>query len=80
LTIGHDTSSSKTFFPHFLKQEGSKVVFADVAGLQDTAGDLIDIINCLINKSIFNRASHICFLIPFTHGLIEESRGVELRK
>lgn len=56
------------------------MIFADIAGLQDTSGEMIDIINSLINKSIFNRAKSLSFLIPLTHTLIQESRGVELRK
>ena len=67
MTIGHDYASSKTFFPHFLKKEGSNIIFADIAGFQDTGGNVIDIINALINKSIFNRAANICFLVPFIH-------------
>jgi len=79
LTIGHNNAASQTFFPHFLKKEGADIMFADIAGLQDTSGNIIDIINSLINKSIFNRAARICFLVPFIHSQIEEARGKHLR-
>ena len=64
--IGHSASKSQTFLPYF-KQIDDKKFFADIAGFHDTCGDLIEFINCFVNKKIFLRANHVKFLFPVTH-------------
>lgn len=54
--------------------------FADIAGFHDTSGDLIEFINCFVNKKIFLRANHVKFLFPVTHSQITTNRGVEVRE
>ena len=66
--IGHSQHSSKTFFPHFLKDQATGLVYADIAGLKDTDGDLIELVNFFINKSIFKKARSLKFLVPITIG------------
>ena len=43
-------------------------MFTDIAGLNDADGELIDLINCFVNKKLFNLASKVKFSIPFSHG------------
>lgn len=75
MTIGHNATKSQTFFPHFIKKKSTNEVFADIAGLGDTNGEMVDTINCLINKMIFNRVKSLRFLVPFTHAQIASQRG-----
>ena len=51
--IGHDPANSETFLPHFWKDPKNKMVFADIAGLNDSGGPLMTFINCFVNKKIF---------------------------
>ena len=64
--IGHSLTSSQTFLPCFKKLNDSLFV-ADIAGFQDTSGDLVEFINCFVNKKIFLRANHVKFLFPVTY-------------
>ena len=41
-------------------------MFADVAGLGDTGGILIELVNCFLIKEIFQRSRTVRFLIPLT--------------
>jgi len=50
-------------------------MFTDIAGLNDADGELIDLINCFVNKKIFNIASKVKFLIPFSYSQIIEAKG-----
>ena len=50
-------------------------MFTDIAGLNDADGELIDLMNCFVNKKIFNIASKVKFLIPFSHSQIIEAKG-----
>ena len=61
--------------PHFQIDKERDVMFTDIAGLNDADGELIDLINCFVNKKIFNIASKVKFVIPFSHGQITEARG-----
>ena len=65
MKIGHSKYASETFFPHFVMKNESGEIFADIAGFQDTNGDIIEFINCLINKSIFNRAKSVRFKFSY---------------
>ena len=74
-TIGHEDSKSCTFLPHLKLNEATGLIFADVAGLGDTAGNLVDIINCFIDKIILLKAKDVRFIIPLTRSQITEGRG-----
>lgn len=50
-----------------------------MAGLNDTSGELIEIVNNFVVKFIFKMAKQVRFIIPITHGQIKESRGSELK-
>lgn len=66
-TIGHSDASSMTFLPHFRKKSAdSDTLYADIAGLMDTGGDLLEYINCFVNKKLFNMAKRVRFLFPIT--------------
>jgi hypothetical protein len=73
--IGHSMSQSMTFLPHFQFDDKSDTVFADIAGLHDTGGELIDLVNCFVNKKIFNLAAKVKFIVPFTPMNISDARG-----
>jgi hypothetical protein len=46
-----------TFMPQFkIDPDIPDVVWADIAGLQDTGGELISFINSFVNKKIFQLA------------------------
>ena len=55
--IGHSLSKSETFLPVFYRQNDKKVTWTDVAGLNDSGGDLISFINSFVTKQLFCRAS-----------------------
>lgn len=80
LRIGHDQSKSQTFWPNFIQDQNSKIIFGDIAGLEDTSGQTIELLNVLTNKLIFNQAVHLRFLVPLTLPQILESRGTGVRK
>lgn len=74
--IGHSLAQSQTFIPHFFSDgTSSSLMFTDIAGLNDSDGELIDLVNCFVNKKIFNIASKVKFLIPFSYNQIMDSRG-----
>ena len=77
--IGHSASKSETFLPHFYKAENIKSMFVDLAGLDDTGGNFISLINCFISKFIFENAKSVRFLIPFTQVAIQDGRGSHIR-
>ena len=55
-------------------------MFADVAGLEDAAGELIEVDNSLILKRIFMNAKTVRFLIPISVVSITDGRGNRMRK
>ena len=55
------------------------MIFADVAGLRDTSGSLIEFVNCFLSKQIFQRSSTVRFLVPLTLVQLSESRGADAR-
>ena len=77
--IGHSTTTSQTFLPCF-KKLSDDLFFADIAGFHDTSGELIEFINCFVNKKIFLRATQVKFLFPVTHSQITINRGVEVKE
>ena len=62
--IGHSDSESETFLPTFVKHPSQDLWFVDIAGLQDTGGELIDFCNTFIIKNIFQKAKTVKFIIP----------------
>lgn len=51
------------------------MIYSDIAGLFDTAGDLIEYVNCFMNKKIFNSAKKIKFIVPITKSQMRLDRG-----
>ena len=78
--IGHSKHQSKTFLPHFINDDLKGVVYADIAGLQDTGGPLIEFTNCFLNKILFQMVKRIKILVPITIDQISQGRGQEARK
>ena len=64
--IGHDADKSKTFIPHFDLNKDNDLVYADIAGLQDTNGEIIEVLNKFLTKSLFVKAQTIRFIITIT--------------
>jgi len=64
--IGHNHVNSETFLPHFWKDPKNKLVFADIAGLNDAGGVLMNLVNCFVSKKIFQISKSVRFLIPIT--------------
>lgn len=56
------------------------LTYVDVAGLLDTAGDMVQLVNSFVIKEIFRRAKTVRFLIPVTKSQISESRGAAVRE
>ena len=56
--IGHSKTESMTFLPDIVPFESgdNEFVFVDIAGLNDTSGNLIELVNCFITKQIFKAA------------------------
>lgn len=52
----------------------------DVAGLEDTSGELIEVVNSLILKRLFVNANSIRFLVPIAVGQVVDGRGEQMRK
>ena len=48
--IGHNSASSETFLPNFVFDENMGTVYVDLAGLNDTSGKFIKLINWMICK------------------------------
>ena len=77
--IGHHASKSETFLPNFYKVEETDSMFVDLAGLDDTGGNFISLVNCFISKFIFENAKTVRFLVPFTQVAIKDGRGSHIR-
>lgn len=73
--IGHSAGVSKTFLPHFVWDPKTGSVYADIAGLHDTGGDIFNFINSFINKYIFSIAKSIRIILPFTVYQLSNARG-----
>ena len=54
-SIGHD-DVSKTFLPDFYPDRKNKVLYADIAGLQDTRGNLMEFVNKFVTKYLFMKS------------------------
>lgn len=77
--IGHSTAQSETFIPNIYYDEKTGITFSDVAGFNDTSGELIEIVNNFVIKYILQMASKVRFLLPVTLNQITEARGSEVR-
>lgn len=64
--IGHEKHQSKTFLPQFQRELNTMDLWADYAGLDDTSGDLIDILNCFLMRQIFQISKSIRILVPLS--------------
>ena len=75
--IGHSNCESETFIPTIFvdPDEFNDIVWVDVAGLDDTGGNLISLINLLLLKRVLQVAKEVKIIIPFTQGLVEDLRG-----
>lgn len=73
--IGHSDSESETFLPTFVQLPGKDVWFVDIAGLNDTGGELIDFCNTFIIKHIFQIAKTVKFIVPIPLAQISDIRG-----
>lgn len=72
--IGH-TNDSETFLPSFYKPPGQPFMYCDIAGLLDTGGTAMRIVNCFMAKKIFSMAKSVRFLVPITQAQLEEAKG-----
>lgn len=68
--------------PQFCQRDddSKNTVYVDVAGLQDSRGDLIELVNIFINKELFRRSNSVRFLLPIPHGQINDARGQATRE
>lgn len=48
--IGHSSAKSKTFLPHFHMDEENNLIYVDVAGMLDTSGIFVEMVNSFISK------------------------------
>jgi len=64
-SIGHD-DVSKTFLPDFYPDRKNKVLYADIAGLQDTRGNLMEFVNKFVTKYLFMKSKRIKFIVAIT--------------
>lgn len=78
--IGHSKMKSCTFLPNFQQEDETGLILTDVAGLHDTSGDLIEVINSLIIKRIFMKAESLRFLVPVSYNSIKDERGNRMRQ
>ena len=77
--IGHSSSKSETFLPHFCKMDAIDSMFVDLAGLEDTGGQFISLVNCFISKFIFAYARSVRFLVPITREATRNARGSQIK-
>ena len=77
--IGHSQSQSETFYPTFQFEKSSDLLFIDIAGLNDTGGTQIELINRLMLKNIIARCKSVRILLPITYYQLHTSRGTSLR-
>lgn len=75
--IGHSTAESMTFMPQMYQREGdsTNTIYVDIAGTQDTGGDLIEFINIFVTKELFRRSKTVRFLVPIPNGQVTDCRG-----
>ena len=64
--IGHSSHSSMTFLPNFFFDQDKKILYIDIAGLNDTDGQNVEIFNQLVTKWIFNKVGPTKLIFPGT--------------
>jgi hypothetical protein len=73
---------SETFLPSFHEKEipgkSAPVIYADIAGLQDTGGDFTNFVNSFFNKKLFNIAQNVRFIIPITFSRLTNDRCAQM--
>ena len=55
------------------------MVFADIAGLNDTSGNFVDIINCFIVRIIFRHTKQLKMILAFQIEAILDGKGNGVR-
>ena len=78
--IGHSQSQSETFLPNLLFEKKTGNIYVDMAGLHDTSGDIIQLINWLITKQVFNIVHSFHLIVPITINQIMDARGHEMHE
>ena len=73
--IGHEEQQSETFLPNFMYDPKSKNVYVDIAGLNDTSGEFIEMINWMICKHVFSIVDSFKLIVPVTIYQIDDTRG-----
>ena len=53
----------------------SKNVYVDIAGLNDTSGEFIEMINWMICKYVFSIVDSFKLIVPVTISQIDDTRG-----
>lgn len=64
-----------TFLPHFVADDEAGVIYADIAGINDTNGEFVELLNCFINRRMFKLAENVRFIIALTETQIKENKG-----
>lgn len=79
--IGHSKFESETFIPKSQYDEKTGITFADVAGLNATAGGtLIEIVNNFLVNYMFKKAKRVRFVLPITSQQVTAASNQELKK
>jgi energy-coupling factor transporter ATP-binding protein EcfA2 len=78
--IGHSNRKSETFMPNFHFDPIAKMTFADLAGQNDTRGELMEIINLLLIKRVFNIAKKVRMLVVIPIDDVCSARGTVVLK
>lgn len=74
--IGHSAAKSETFFPNAGPDpENEDIYYVDIAGQDDNRGDLIELINGFITRTIFRQAKSVRFLITMEISNLTALRG-----
>lgn len=55
-----------TFMPQFYKDENLGVIYADIAGLEDSGGPMFEIINIFTCKILFEKAKDVKIIVPIS--------------
>ena len=56
------------------------LVYIDIAGLNDSRGELVDLTNCFLDKYIFSRAKSLKFILAITYSQLTQSRNVGMQR
>lgn len=78
--IGHSLTQSHTFIPQVIKDPAHDYVWVDIAGLNDSGGLLMCLVNGFLAKRLFDLVGQVKFLMPITLEQITEIRGQMLRE